>query len=86
MGTMIRAWPWEMVDRWTRELRVVRLRWDLAHLVLLKVRLELLGNFPVLIRLKELRGLHLVVQQVDFECCEHCSRPSPPRSGRSMGR
>jgi hypothetical protein len=83
MGAMIRAWAWEMVDRWSQELRVVRLRWDLARLALLKVRLELLGNFPVLIRLKELRGLHLVVQRVDFERREHCSRPTPPRSGRS---
>jgi hypothetical protein len=85
MGAMIRAWAREMVDGWSRELRVVRPRWDLAHLALLKVRLELLGNFPVLIRLKELRGLHLV-ERVDFERRECCSRPSPPRSGRSMGR
>jgi hypothetical protein len=83
---MNRVRAWEMVDGWSRESRVVRPRWDLAHLALLKVCLELLGNFPVLIRLKELRGLHLVVQRVDFECRERCSRPSPPRSGRSMGR
>jgi hypothetical protein len=85
MGAMIRTWAREMVDGWTRE-RVVRLRWDLAHLSLLKVRLELLGNFPVLIRLKELRGLHLVVQRVDFEHRKRHSRPSPPQLGRSMGR
>jgi hypothetical protein len=78
MGAMIRAWAREMVDGWTQELRVVHPRWDLAHLALLKVRLELLGNFPVLIRLEELRGLHLVVQRVDFECRERCSRPTPP--------
>jgi hypothetical protein len=64
-------------------LRVVRPRWDLAHLALLKVCLELLKNFPVLIRLKDLRGLHLVVQRVDFECHEHCYPPTPARSGHS---
>jgi hypothetical protein len=83
MGAMIRAWAREMVDGWSRKLRAVCPRWDLAHLALLKVRLELLGNFPVLIRLKELRGLHLVVQQVDFERRERRYPPTPPRSGRS---
>jgi hypothetical protein len=82
MGAMMWAWAQEMVDGWTQELRVVHPQWDLAHLVLLKVHLELLGNFPVLICLKELRGLHLVVQQVDFECRERRYPPTPPRSGR----
>jgi hypothetical protein len=81
MATMIRVW--EIVDGWSRELRAVRPRWDLAHLALLKVCLELLENFPVLIRLKDLWGLHLVVQRVDFECRERCYPPTPARSGRS---
>jgi hypothetical protein len=47
--------------------------------LLLEVRLELLGDFPVLICLKDLRGLHLVLQ----ERRERHFHLAPPRSGRS---